>query len=128
MCGACETDHRARWSSTRVILLVFVATLVALSVAGVVMKVRPSENRVLDRCVTASSAAVRFQSAVTDDLGNHARLHADTQSFAREIRSLDATSCPDTVRFLATAKRTIGAFCGDCVGELRREPPVPLLG
>lgn len=110
------------------ILLVFVATLVALSVAGVVVNVRSPEARAVDECASASGAAVRFQSAVTYDLGNHDRLHADTQTLAREIDSLDATSCPDTVRFLATAERTIGALCGDCVGELRRDPRAPALG
>ena len=123
VCGSCETGHSARrWSSTRVTLLVFVATLLALSAAGVVMKVRPSQPRAVGSCATASSAAVRFQSAVTNDLGNHDRLHADTQTFAREIRTLDAITCAETVRFLGTAKQTLGALCPDCVGELRRVP------
>lgn len=121
MCGSCEGDHPARWwSGTRVILLVFVTTLVALSVAGVVMQVSPSQTRAVGQCAAASSAAVRFQSAVTTDLGNHERLHADTRSFAREIRSLDAATCRDTVRFLGTAEQTVGALCAECVAELRR--------
>ncbi len=121
VCGSCETGHPTRrWSSTRVVLLVFVATLVALSVAGVVMKAKPSQTRAVGPCATASSAAVRFQSAVTNDLGNHDRLHADTRTFALEIRTLDAIACAETVRFLGTAEQTLGALCTDCVGELRR--------
>ena len=128
MCGSCEGDHPARWwSGARLILLVFVATLVALSVVGVVMQVRPSQTGAVGRCAAASSAAVRFQSAVTTDLGNHERLHADTRRFAREIRALDATTCPDTVRFLSTAEQTVGALCADCVAEVRRIR-APLLG
>ena len=128
MCGSCESDHSRRWSSTRVILLVFLATLVALSVAGLVERSRPSDARALAPCTAASSAAVRFQSAVTHDLRNHTRLHSDTRSFARELRSLGATACPDTVRFLGAAEQTLGALCKDCVGELRRAPTAPLTG
>ena len=128
MCGSCESDHSRRWSSTRVILLVFLATLVALSVAGLVERSRPSDARALAPCSAASNAAVRFQSAVTRDLGNHGRLHSDTRGFAREVRSLGATACPDTVRFLGAAEQTLGALCKDCVGELRRAPTAPLTG
>ena len=129
MCGLCETGHSTRrWSSMQVVMLVFVATLLALSAAGVVMKTRPSQTRAVGPCATASSAAVRFQSAVTNDLGNHDRLHADTRSFAREIGSLGATTCPDTVWFLGTAEQALVPLCADCVGELRRVPPAPDLG
>jgi len=103
-----------------VILLLFLAALVALSVAGLVERSRSSEARAMSRCAAASTAAVRFQSAVTDDLRNHSRLHSDTRAFARELRSLDATGCPDTVRFLGTAEQTLAALCKDCADELRR--------
>lgn len=118
MCGSCETGHSARrWSSTRVVMLVFVSTLLAFSAAGVVMKVRPSQTRAVGSCATASSAVVRFQSAVTNDLGNHDRLHADTQTFARGIGSLDAITCPETVRFLGAAEQTLGVLCPDCLAS-----------
>jgi len=103
-----------------VILLVFLATLTALSAAGLVERSRSSDVRATSTCAAASTAAVRFQSAVTDDLRNHARLHSDTRAFARELRSLGATGCPDTVRFLGTAEQTLGPLCKDCVDELRR--------
>lgn len=92
------------------------------------MKAGPSQTRAVGQCANASSAALRFQSAVTNDLGNHDRLHADTRSFVREIRSLDAATCPGTVRFLGTAEQAIGALCADCVAELRRGAQVPVLG
>ena len=102
------------------ILLVFLATLVALSVVGLAERARSSERRAIEPCAAVSSAAVRFQSAVTDDLRSHARLHSDTRGFARELRSLDAINCSETQRFLRSASLTLGPLCKDCVADLRR--------
>ena len=93
MCGACEHDKGRRWTSTRVLLLVFVGALVALSVAGLVMRIGPSERISADPCEAASSAAVRFQSAVTRDIGRPGVLRSDTSGFVGELRSLGATRC-----------------------------------
>lgn len=101
------------------ILLVFLATLVTLSVVGLVERTRSSEHRAVEPCVALSSAAVRFQAAVTDDLRKHARLHSDTRGFARTLDSLDASSCPETRRFLRSASLTLSALCRDCVADLR---------
>jgi hypothetical protein len=109
-----------------VILLVFLATLLALSAAGVVVRARSSDTRAMGPCAAASTAAVRFQSAVTRDLRNHARLHADTRGFARELRSLGASGCPETVRFLRGAEKTLAAFCDDCVVDLQHSRPGPV--
>ena len=99
------------------ILFVFLAILLALSAVGIAERAR-SEHRAVEPCAAVSSAAVRFQSAVTDDLRNHARLHSDAQGFARELRSLDATGCPETRRFLRSASLTLTALCEDCVADL----------
>ena len=123
MCGTCESDHPRRWTGTRVVLLFFVGTLLVLSAAGVVSRARSSDTRALGPCAAASTAAVRFQSAVTRDLRDHTGLHSDTNDFARELRSLGATGCPATLRFLRSAEQTLGALCEDCVVELRRAGP-----
>ena len=39
MCGSCEGDHSPRWTSTRMILLVFLATLVTLSRVAQLMSI-----------------------------------------------------------------------------------------
>lgn len=119
MCGTCESGHRRGWTSTRVTLIVFVATLLALSAAGVVSRQRQSDMRAVAPCGAASTSAVRFQSAVTRDLRDHGRLHADTTRFARDIRSLAATGCPETIRFVHGAEQTLATLCGDCSVELR---------
>jgi hypothetical protein len=106
------------------ILLVFLATLVGLSVVGLAERARSSEHRAVGPCAAVSSVAFKFQAAVTDDLRNHTRLHSDTHRFIGELRSLDAANCPETRRFLRTASLTIGALCKDCVDELRRTPTV----
>ena len=126
MCGACESDHTRRWTSTRLILLAFLATLLALSVAGVVGRARSSDARALEPCAAASSAAVRFQSDVTRDLRNHGRLHSDTDGFVGELRSLGVAGCPATLRFLESAEETLRALCEDCALELRRARPAAL--
>lgn len=123
MCGTCEGDHTRRWTSTRLVTLAFVASLLVLSTAGLTARVRGSDTRALGACAAGSAAAVRFQSAVTRDLRNHARPHVDTNGFARELRSLGATGCPGTRRFLRSAEETLGALCQDCVAVLRTASP-----
>lgn len=120
MCGVCERVHGRRWTSTRVLLLVFVGALLALSVAGLVMRIGPSERISADACAAASSAAVRFQSAVTRDIGRPARLRSDTTAFVGEFRSLGATRCRETRRFLVSAESTIGELCPSCASDLRQ--------
>ena len=119
MCGACEGPHARRWTSTRLIIVAFVAVLVVLSVVGVVMRARPAGLRAADSCKAAMSAAVRFQSAVTRDIGWHARLRSDTAGFVGELRSLRASGCPETRHFLVSVERTIGALCPNCAADLR---------
>lgn len=123
MCGTCESDHSGRWTSTRVIVLVFLVALLALSAAGVVARARSPEPSALGTCAAASSAAVRFQSKVTRDLGHHGRLHSDAVGFARELRSLGALRCPEMMRFLRSAEQTLDALCDDCVVILRTARP-----
>lgn len=98
-------------------------TVPVLSAAGVVSRARSSDTRALGPCAAASTAAVRFQSAVTRDLRDHTRLHSDTNGFARELRSLGATGCPATLRFLRNAEETLGQLCEDCAAELRAARP-----
>ncbi len=120
MCGACEHDRGRRWTSTRVLLLVFVGSLIALSVAGLGMRIGPSERISADPCEAASSAAVRFQSAVSRDIGRPALLRSNTAAFVGELRSLGATRCPETRRFLVSAESTIGELCSRCASDLRQ--------
>lgn len=120
MCGTCENAHARRWTSTRVTLLAFVATLFILSTAGLAGRARSSESRALHTCDAASAAAVGFQSNVTRDLRDHSRLHADARRFVGELRSLGAIDCPATQRFLRAGSNTLAALCLDCAVELRR--------
>ena len=71
-------------------------------------------------CGAVSIAAVRFQSVVTRDLRDHARLHSDASGLATELRLLGATGCPGTRRFLRGAEATLVTLCNDCVVALRR--------
>lgn len=120
MCGACEADHGRRWTSARVLVLMFVGALLVLSVLGVIVQVRTPEVGAADPCKAAASAAVRFQSDVTRNIGRPVRLRSDTTAFLGELRSLGAASCPETQRFLVSAERTIGELCPSCASELRR--------
>jgi hypothetical protein len=120
VCGACEHDRSRRWTSTRLIVLAFVAFLLVLSLAGVVIRARAGTGQATDSCTAAASAAIRFQSAVTRDIGKPARLRSDTAAFLGEFRALGAAGCQDTRRFLASAERTIGDLCPSCATELRR--------
>ena len=120
MCGACEHDQVRRWTSTRVLLLVFVGALLALSVAGLLMRIGSSERTSADPCQAAATAAVRFQSAVTRDIDQPALLRSDTVELVSELRSLGAANCPETRRFLVLAERTIGEFCSRCASDLQR--------
>ena len=129
MCGACEHVHGRRRTSTRVLLVVFVGAFVALSVAGLVMRIGPSERISADACEAASSAAVRFQSAVTRDIDQPALLRSDTVELVSELRSLGAAGCPETRRFLVSAETTIAGLCPRCASDLRRvrcPPPDPV--
>ena len=120
MCGACEHTQNRRWMTTRLIVLAFVAFLLVLSLAGVVIRARAATGQAADSCTVAASAAVRFQSAVTRDIGERARLRSDTAAFLDELRTLGATGCQGTRRFLVSAERTIGELCPSCASELRR--------
>lgn len=120
MCGACEHDRNRRWTSTRLIVLAFVTILLVLSLAGVVIRARAATGQASDSCTVAASAAVRFQSAVTRDLGTPARLRSDTAALLGELRALRASGCQETRRFLASAERTIGELCPSCATELRQ--------
>jgi hypothetical protein len=120
MCGACEHDRRRRWTSTRVIVLVFVAVLLVLSLAGVVIRARAATVQPADPCTAASSAAVRFQSGVTRDITKPVRLRSDTAAFLGELRALGAAGCRETRQFLVSAERTIGELCPSCAVDLRR--------
>lgn len=120
MCGACEHDRGRRWTSTRLIVLAFVAVLLVLSLAGVVIRARTATGQAADSCTAAASAAVGFQSAVTRDIGKPARLRSDTAAFLGELRALGAGGCLETRRFVASAERTIGELCPSCAAELRR--------
>lgn len=115
MCGACESDHTRRWTSKRLITLTFLAALLVLSTAGLLVRVRAPDRQALAPCAAASIAAVRFQSVVTRDLRDHARLHSDANGFANELRSLGATGCPATPRFLRGAQATLMTLCNDCL-------------
>ena len=107
------------------ILLVFMATLVALSAVGLAERARSSEHRAVEPCAAVSSAAVRFQSAVTDDLRDHAQLHSDARGFASELRSLGASNCSETRRFVRSASLTLRELCTDCVADLRGTGDAP---
>ena len=120
MCGAGEHDRSRRWTSTRLIVLAFVAFLLVLSLTGVVIRGRAATGEATDSCAAAASAAVRFQSAVTRDIGKPARLRSDTAAFLGELRALGAAGCAETRRFVASAERTIGELCPSCAAELRR--------
>ena len=120
MCSTCERDQGRRWTSTRVLVLAFVAALLVLSVAGLVMRLSPTRVEATNPCREAASAAVRFQSVVTRDLGRPARLRSDTTGLVSALRSLGATGCPETRRFLASAEGTLGELCPECASELRR--------
>lgn len=100
--------------------LLFLAALLVVSLVGIAVRFSSSDARALEPCVSLSDAAVRFQSAVTRDLRSHRRLHADVTEFARELRSLGATGCPATKRFVRSAEGTLGSLCRDCAAELGR--------
>ena len=91
-----------------------------LTVAGLVMRVRSADVRAADPCRAVSSAVVRFQSAVTRDIGRPALLRSNTAAFVGELRSLGATRCPETRRFLVSAESTIGKLCSRCASDLRQ--------
>lgn len=120
MCGTCESEPGGRWTSTRLIVLVLVATLLALSAAGLVSRLRSDATVASAPCKTAVTETLRFQTAVTRDLDSHPSLHADVEQLTRTLRTLGATRCPETARFLAGAARTLEALCVDCAAELAR--------
>ena len=113
MCGTCDARSR-HWTSTRLILLTFLVALLILSVAGLAGRGHSSDNRALAPCAVASTAALRFQSDVTRNLRSHPRLHRDTTRFVSELRSLDASGCSATQRFLRAGGATLAALCEDC--------------
>ncbi len=84
------------------------------------MRSRSSDTDALEPCATVPELAVRYQSAVTRDLGRHALLHADTRQLVGELRALGADTCSETRRFLVTADQTVADLCPDCVANLRR--------
>jgi hypothetical protein len=120
VCGACKSDHGRRWTSTRLTLLAFIGVLSVFSIAGVIIRIGSFGDTSADPCLKAASAAVRFQAAVTRDLGKPALLRSDTARFSSEIRSLAATGCAGTQRFLLSGEQTIGELCPGCAAELRR--------
>lgn len=99
-------------------MLVFGAMLFAFSAVGLVARVRSPDTPAAQPCAMAAEAAVRFQSNVTRDLRDHARLHADAASFGAEVRSLGAGSCSQTRTFLRSAETIVGSLCGDCLSGL----------
>ena len=120
MCSTCERDQGRRWTSARLLVLAFVATLLVLSVAGLLVRLTAASVEATNPCREAASAAVRFQSVVTRDLGRPARLRTDTAGLVSALRSLGATRCPETRRFLASAEGTLRELCPECASELRR--------
>jgi hypothetical protein len=120
VCGACESDHGRRWTSTRLTLLAFIGVLAVLSIAGVIIRIGSSGHPSADPCLASANAAVQFQAAVTRDLGKRSLLRSDTAKFTSQIRSLAATGCAGTQRFLLSGEQTIGELCPDCAAELRR--------
>ena len=48
------------------ILLVFLATLVGLSTVGLAERAHPPDHQAVEPCAAVSSAALAFESAVTD--------------------------------------------------------------
>lgn len=80
-------DERADSARVRAVLLV-------LSVAGLVTRNQLVRRRRARALAAVAEVAVGYQSAVTGDLGRHARLHADTTRLVGELRALGVGPLP----------------------------------
>ena len=124
MCGSCEgASHPGgkRWTSSHLIVIALIGTLVALSVAGLVVRLSSRGAAAASRCSHLVADSTTYQATVTSHYADGAKtLLADTSAFVDHVRAEGEADCA-ALRALATDSRTtLAAVCLPCAARLAR--------
>lgn len=124
MCGSCETGPHSRdkrWTSTHLLVLSFVAALVALSLAGLVLRLRSGGSSSAARCSHLVADSTTYQTTVTRDLhAGPATLVSDTTRFVDHARAQGGGDCVELRAFARSARSTLRPVCAPCADLLTR--------
>ena len=124
MCGSCSTEldsHTRRWTTSRLVVWLFLTALVAVSIAGVAGRLRTAPQRATSNCSHVGAETTAYQVTVTRDLrdGNQALLR-DTDALVRHVRAENALGCAQLRSFVSGAQTTLRVACAPCAMRLRR--------
>ena len=124
MCGSCEAGSHSpdeRWTSTHLLVIVFVAALVALSLAGLVLRLRSGGSSSATGCSHLVADSTTYQTTVTRDLhAGSARLVSDTNRFVDHARAQGGGDCVELRAFARSARSTLRPVCAPCADILAR--------
>ncbi len=121
MCGTCSgATHRGRrtWTASRVVVLVLVATLVALSAFGLVLRER--EGGIAASCVDVTRETKAYETLFTRHLDEGPDvLIGDTKRFVGRVTAQDGAACADLKSFVRGVEPMLRAVCGPCATTMR---------
>ena len=124
MCGSCEAGSHSgitRWTSTKLLVIAFVAALVALSIAGLVLRLGSSGRSSAARCSHLVADSTTYQTTVTRDLrAGSATLVSDTNLFVEHARAQGGGDCAELRTFTKGARSTLRPVCPPCADILAR--------
>ena len=124
MCGSCEGRSHSKanpWLSSHLPLVLFVAALVALTLAGLVLRLRSDGGASASGCSHLLADSTVYQTAVTRDLhAGLATLVSDTNHFVTHARAKGGVGCVELRAFARSARSTLRPVCAPCADVLVR--------
>ena len=103
------------------IVLMLVAALAALSIAGLVLRFRSSNGVAASGCSHVGVDSTAYQAEVTSHLQAGSKvLLLDTSVFVRHVRAERAADCAELRSFAAGVRSTLRAICVACAERIRR--------
>ncbi len=122
MCGTCSgATHRGRrtWTASSVVVLALVATLVALSAFGLVLRER--ERGIAGSCVDVTRETEAYETLFTRHLDDGPGvLIGDTKHFVGRVTAQDGAACAGLKAFVREVEPMVRAVCAPCAATMRR--------
>jgi len=122
VCESCNgAAHRGRraWTTSHLVVVALAATLVALSILGLVL--RGGEGVAATACDDFAGEAKAYETLVTRHLEAGANaLIADTQRFLARTAQQGQSTCPELSAFATGVQPILQAVCPPCATQIRR--------
>ena len=124
MCESCSHEPGSgakRWTIMHLIVLMLVVTLVGLSVAGLTLRFRGSNNGATSGCAHVGVDSTAYQAALTSHLQEGPSvLLSDTSAFVRHVHGDRTSDCAALRSFAVGTRSTLRSICAPCAERIRR--------